>query len=552
MSGISNKPSFRLPGNLKPTRMDYCNDYDTCYKNADELLSKSPNQWYTDHSIDHTNRIIALISQLIKDSREALNDEEKFIIICAAALHDIGMTSTVEHGEGAELSIEAYESLRKNHHVYTYQEIEKALMNNLGNINFGLNEHPNHGSIVADVSKYHSREENLEDLEDRYLNGQKVRVGLLASLLRLSDCLDCTYKRADVNLLKAHAVPLSSQKHWYKHHYVTDLVLDEGQITIYFGYPKRYFDNPEFNSIRDYFESEIIGSIEDHLDDTCTILISSGIRLIPTPKHKTQLDIGNKEMPRDLELYILSELALEESINSSNIPQAAYVEGFQTRDSCISTILDANNRNDLKDLLVFFGGISTRLCRNEDIKQLKSWLSINPKAELFYCYEDGPAASARADALAVLQNIGESELGGLPSDPHERLIVKAIEAELSYSKFEDNDDINIQGRVFILPITKPIFQYITIAGVDIYFNLLTQIRSSNSTILKLVDNEIGKKTKIDLLNYMRFILTDSIRYITEDAIKSEKQPNEKHLLNIKHLLDIIEAYVLDLSNERGA
>ena len=68
---------------------------------------------------------------------------------------------------------------------------------------------------------------------------------------------------------------------------------------------------------------------------------------------------------------------------------------------------------------------------------------------------------------------------------------------------------NIRERIYLIPITKALNTYPIVVDNDFYCNILTAIRSSESTTAKMRDNSVGKKTKIELLSYMLFILENS-------------------------------------------
>ncbi|MDH5508592.1 MAG: hypothetical protein OEZ02_15325 [Anaerolineae bacterium] len=61
---------------------------------AQEIWKTPKHKYYTDHSVDHSNRIISILDGLtsgIMNSEAPLSKNEIYILLAATYLHDIGM-----------------------------------------------------------------------------------------------------------------------------------------------------------------------------------------------------------------------------------------------------------------------------------------------------------------------------------------------------------------------------------------------------------------------------------------------------------------------------
>ena len=116
---------INYPSNLMPANPDrYI--LDSVWKSADDRLTNHRFQHFTDHTIEHSYRIMSYASQLLAVNNIELNDGERFVLLCAIALHDIGMTTDTyledeDRNRSTELKLEA---IRAMHHEYTYLYIK--------------------------------------------------------------------------------------------------------------------------------------------------------------------------------------------------------------------------------------------------------------------------------------------------------------------------------------------------------------------------------------------------------------------------------------------
>ena len=138
---------------------------------------------FTEHGIQHSLRIIDYINDILSDDfKDRLTDVEIFCFIMSALFHDIGMTLT---------DIEDKEKQRSCHHLYAREPIIQYCEKYLGM----YSEHRRIRDCVVFVCEAHGR-----DIEELYsdetfrkndtIQGQRLRYGLLAVLLRTGDLMD--------------------------------------------------------------------------------------------------------------------------------------------------------------------------------------------------------------------------------------------------------------------------------------------------------------------------------------------------------------------------
>ena len=124
----------------------------------------------TDHGPLHAQRVYAICRWL--GTLFALTEYESAILQASALLHDIGMASTD----------------RKTHNEESERLIIASAENNA--LPFSKEE----AALVGKLCRWHRGNDYQRDYED-ICEGNNVRVGLLASILRLSDELDLDYRR---------------------------------------------------------------------------------------------------------------------------------------------------------------------------------------------------------------------------------------------------------------------------------------------------------------------------------------------------------------------
>jgi hypothetical protein len=215
---------------------------------VENIWSRPLHRYYIDHSLAHSERVIALLDGLtagIMSTDKRLSRTEVYILLAAAYLHDIGMQNE-QFAEGD------LETIRAHHHEQTaemiYQSFERRdqafALPPLGD--------PTIVDTVACVAKGHQEEINLHSteytVELTYGSGsdaERVRPQLLAALLRFADALDIDHNRVHIEQLKLLAVPVESQLPWWMCHYVNGVSIEDEYIRIEYRFPRKRPDYEE-------------------------------------------------------------------------------------------------------------------------------------------------------------------------------------------------------------------------------------------------------------------------------------------------------------------
>lgn len=481
---------FLFPKNLEIADSELSSIIQVVYSRVENFLKYPLHIHYTDHSIEHSIRVLEVISNILDETNICLSDVEKYIIICAALLHDVGM-QTPHFLNKSPLSTDDLEEIRKNHHLYSEKMIIESVTKPVDNrYYFGLEPRLEYVELIATIAKAH-RKVNLIELDNEFIGNEEIRVRFLSALLRLSDCLDMDYRRVDVERLSSLNIPVSSKMFWFRHQYVQGVKIYHQKIEIFFSFPKAYENEDEcINTLT----NDTFREVSDQVDEVYDFLDDYGLRLHKKISYKVSYSLVQRCMPDELIAYI-------KTLCETNVIKSDKVfDVYPTRELCIDDILK-KIKDTGAEKVVFFGGISSRLCHKSTVEIFSEWLCRNENSMLFFCYEDDEAALSRATSLDEAAMPQDS----LPSDPHMRYIYKLGNIEKCREMYSEE----IRERVYLIPITKALNTYSIVMDNDFYCNILTAIRSSESTTAKMRDNSVGKKTKIELLSYMLFILENS-------------------------------------------
>ncbi len=176
------------------------------------------------HNTVHSNTIINNLDsfKLSEILTSELNTYEIFLLLSSAYLHDIGMIiineKDKEKCERDNLNLFGY--IRDIHHIKSYEYIKKnRQLLKLDDFD---------AENIALISKGHRRTDikHDSDYENQIYtrNGNyTIRLKLLAALLRLSDELDCSFSRINMELREIleqyKKFDIITQLHWLKHYY---------------------------------------------------------------------------------------------------------------------------------------------------------------------------------------------------------------------------------------------------------------------------------------------------------------------------------------------
>jgi len=230
---------------------------------------------YTKHGIDHSERIVQCLGKLLEDFPTLLNQQERFVLLAAIFLHDIGnqLPKYVGIPIKSAYSLEELEKIRKSHHLSSYEAVKDSIKGNVEK-SLGLDNCKEYTNFIALLCKYH-RKLDLKYLNDTSVAGDPLRLHLLGALLKLGDELDADYRRVDMNVLNIIDIPIDSKFYWWSHHYVQSISIDQGHIKLFFRFPEEYKDN----DIVEIFKTKRKESLREQFLEVYDILEYYKVRL---------------------------------------------------------------------------------------------------------------------------------------------------------------------------------------------------------------------------------------------------------------------------------
>jgi formylglycine-generating enzyme required for sulfatase activity len=232
---------------------------------ASRIWSRPLHRNYTDHTVAHSERVIALLDGLTEGV--VLSPTEVLVLLAAAYLHDIGMQN--ERYAGGDL-----EEIRAIHHEISAEMIYQAIEDPAEAVKLGLPDDPGLVEAIALVAKGHRKVDLNADEYDPLTHGNEtIRLRLLAALLRFADELDIDHRRVNLDLLKVMRVPDDSKLHWWKCHYVSGVSIEDGYIRVTYRFPK---GRPDYEGL---IVPLVEKDIREKLADLEEILWTGGVKV---------------------------------------------------------------------------------------------------------------------------------------------------------------------------------------------------------------------------------------------------------------------------------
>jgi tetratricopeptide (TPR) repeat protein len=261
-------------------------------KFADRVWKDRLLPWFTNHNCENSEEIIFLLCQILKpmDNRpEFLDENELFILLSAAYLHDIGMQYLkIDEFPIERLTEVEYDLVRKRHAEESFNIILKRAMN-LEPYDFRLPEslHMEYVAPIAWVSKGHSTDyfadviKHVQETPFSPMN-RRIRADLLTALLMIADELDLQCKRVDFSETAKFNLSPFSKVHWFKHHYVSAVTVNGGTIEITLMFPQNA------DGYQDLIRELIEKKLAEQVVKVNPILVSSTSRCL---RLQEQIDI---------------------------------------------------------------------------------------------------------------------------------------------------------------------------------------------------------------------------------------------------------------------
>ncbi|MHA1658579.1 MAG: HD domain-containing protein [Promethearchaeota archaeon] len=220
---------------------------------VENILSINLLPHFTDHSVEHSDRMIEIIDEFIQPIQESdkkLKEIELVVLYAACYLHDIGMQyekagntriirSKLDQ-EWEELSIETRcENLRKYHHIISAELVNLSVLDSSLPLGFVIPEEFKPDCIAA-LCEVHNCDFNSQRYSKLAQEISGIRMKLLSGLIRVADILDESRGRASRQKSRVLMLDLSSQVHWWRHYYNEEITFEQNEkkIIIHYDFPK--------------------------------------------------------------------------------------------------------------------------------------------------------------------------------------------------------------------------------------------------------------------------------------------------------------------------
>lgn len=276
--------------NLEQTLLDteYKLKLDDIIKHSKILFKKDVllHKYYTLHGNDHSRAIISKLDRLVDgiSPNNNLTKAEIFYLLASVYLHDVGMLIPYPEDE---------ERVKANIMQKKKPFTKEDLIRDEHNIRSGkyIIDHETDlklDHVESECVKLICEGHRLvylttDNYNDRLVDDERIRVRLLAALLRFSDELDISYKRAPKVLMDIFKgdMPDFSKLHWLKHYYTSGVGISVREsnsnrktvIEIQTQYPDR-------ERGRKITEELIFKPIEDSLRIVDRILLQHGLDIL--------------------------------------------------------------------------------------------------------------------------------------------------------------------------------------------------------------------------------------------------------------------------------
>jgi len=279
--------------NLEQTLLDtkYKSKLENIIGHSKNLFKKDVlhHKYYTLHGMDHSHAIISKLDKLIDgiSPNNKLTRAEIFYLLASVYLHDVGMLiSYPEDVERAKtISIQKKKPFTKEDLIRDEHNIRSGKYIIEHELDLKL-DHVESECVKLICEGHRLVDLTTENYNDRLVGDERIRVRLLAALLRFSDELDISYQRAPKVLMDIFKedMPDFSKLHWLKHYYTNGVGIEPNSnlktvIEIQTQYPDRergrkiteeLIFKPIENSLRivdriflEYGLNEIVGKVPE-------------------------------------------------------------------------------------------------------------------------------------------------------------------------------------------------------------------------------------------------------------------------------------------------
>lgn len=215
---------------------------------------------FTEHDLNHSLGVEKMYDLLFKNEFSTLSEDERFILIAATILHDIGMVGNAVEWRGRE------DQLRDSHHSRSRDAI------NENRLKLGLSQIE--AETIGSIAEAHRKVDfNTLEVSLPYGIGKSIRPRFLAALLRLADELHVTDDRAPEFVTKLINPNPLSRTHHERHQVITGVDWSLGEINV-INVAAIVNDWDMENAL-----NEMIKEIQEKLVSVFDILLEQGIHI---------------------------------------------------------------------------------------------------------------------------------------------------------------------------------------------------------------------------------------------------------------------------------
>ncbi len=334
-----------LEAALAGTPHKYESRLDIIKKHSETMWKKDTvhHKHYTLHGMDHYSAVISVLNKLVDgiDPDSELTIHEIFYLLASVYLHDVGMLISHTEDEDKAKAISTQKKkpftkedlIRDEHHLRS----GKYVREHAGDLKL---DHVEAGCVKSICEGHRAVKLDTTDYDDKIIDNEYIRVRLLAALLRFSDELDVSYKRAPKELMDVLKEDMSdySLLQWLKHYYTSGV-----GITFQQSNRKRrtvieiQTQHPNRERGRKITEELIFKPIEESLRSVDRILLEYGLNITLNPP-KISYNESLDEIPEDVyDRYLGRRFEV-----SMGIPRIKTFVGRNSELLELSNLLDKN------------------------------------------------------------------------------------------------------------------------------------------------------------------------------------------------------------------
>lgn len=285
------------------------------------LLNEPILRHFTDHSILHSDRMVTILYNILKDNlskddENKLNHNELYILLLSIYLHDIALQIPKAFGIETEISDfgkKEYNFIRENHGETVGEILEDFLKKGKDEYKISINiNKPMIKPYIPSICKICSRHQSnikYDPNEKISLEGDPIRIGILTGLLRIADQLDCDNRRVDMDKLDRYSISLDSKIHWIACHYIDSVNIKNGNIRVIASFPESLS-----SAIISYISDKLTEKIKSELELCIDELWENNIQLRFGDKiyrQKWDLSISKINLPDDIKELITEKIVIE-------------------------------------------------------------------------------------------------------------------------------------------------------------------------------------------------------------------------------------------------